>query len=228
DRTNGIICVPGSPNHPAEIAAVAMGVMEKINNNRAAESFIGKSLPTIIPGANNSDRWTNEYDNRESALRSGISPTIVKNNAVIMQNVATFYHPDNVAVESNSYRSQRNISIIQNVVFNNRLNFEGEKWQGIIIVADIAKVTNSIDRQKARDRGTVIDDLLALTEEYEGHAWIYSASFTVAQLQSDPTLVALRAGGTGFNVFLPLVLSGEGGIFDIVTQVDTSLAVFLN
>jgi hypothetical protein len=204
--------------------------MARINQNRAGESYIGKTIPGIIPAPTDAsgDRWTDDYDNRNSALLSGVSPTRVQNNAVKLQNVATFYHPAGVSTASNAYRSMRNISIIQNVLFNNRLNFEAEKWQGISIVADIAKVTNSIDREKARDRNAVIGDLLALTEEYEGHAWIYSASFTVNQLQSDDTLVEIRVGGDGFNIKLPLVLSGEGGIFDTVAQVDASLAVFLS
>jgi phage tail sheath gpL-like len=229
DRTNGLLSVPGSPNHPAEIAACAIGVMARINQNRAGESYIGKTIPGIIPAPTDAsgDRWTDDDDNRNSALLAGVSPTRVQNNAVKLQNVATFYHPAGVSTASNAYRSMRNISIIQNVLFNNRLNFEAEKWQGISIVADIAKVTNSIDREKARDRNAVIGDLLALTEEYEGHAWIYSASFTVNQLQSDPTLVEIRVGGDGFTMKLPLVLSGEGGIFDTVAQVDASLAVFL-
>jgi phage tail sheath gpL-like len=230
DRTNGLLSVPGSPNHPAEIAACAIGVMARINQNRAGESYIGKTIPGIIPAPTDAsgDRWTDDYDNRNSALLSGVSPTRVQNNAVKLQNVATFYHPAGVSTASNAYRSMRNISIIQNVLFNNRLNFEAEKWQGISIVADIAKVTNSIDREKARDRDAVIGDLLALAEEYEGHAWIYSASFTIDQLQSDATLVEIRVGGDGFNIKLPLVLSGEGGIFDTVAQIDASLAVFLS
>jgi phage tail sheath gpL-like len=230
DRTNGIIAVPASPDHPSEIGAVAIGVMAKTNNNVAAESFIGKTLPNVIPGPTDGsgDRWTDSYDARNSALTSGISPTHIKNGAVTMQNVATFYHPDGVSVASNCYRSQRNISIIQNFLFNIRQNFEGDKWQGIIIVADVAKVTTAIVRQKTRDRKAVLGDLLALTESFEGHAWIYSASFTISQLQSDASLVTIRVGGDGFNIFLPLVLSGEGGIFDTVAQVDASLAVFLN
>jgi phage tail sheath gpL-like len=230
DRTNGIIAAPGSPDHPSEIGATAIGVMARINNNVAAESYIGKVLPGVIAGETDGsgDRWTDEYDNRNSALTSGISPTVVRNNAVVMQNVATFYHPDGVSVESNCYRSQRNISIIQQFLFNIRQNFEGEKWQGIIIVLDTAKVTNAIDRQKTRDRDAVLGDLLALTESFEGHAWIFSASFTIEQLRSDPTLVTIRPGGDGFNIFLPLVLSGEGGIFDTVAQIDASLAVFLS
>ena len=224
DRTNGQISVPGSPNHPGEIAALALGLMAKTNQNRVAEHMVGKVLPGIIPGAL-ADRWTNDYNNRESALRSGVSPTIVEDGAVKMQNVATFYHPDNVPVANNGYRSQISISKLQNILYNQWLNFEQEKWKGNALVASVAKVSNSNDRQKAKDRQAVIGDLVALAIQYESKAWVYTASFTIEKLQSEPNRVQIRAGTTGFDILLPVILSGEAGIFDTVIEFDTSIAV---
>jgi len=225
DRTNGIIAAPGSPNHPAEVAAVTIGIMARVNNDRAEESYIGQVLPGIIPGAL-ADRWTRFYDSRDTALKAGISPTKAVGNALILQNVATFYHPTSVPITSNVYRSMRNISIVQNVLNAERVNFSGTKWQGISIVADVTKVSNSISREKARDIDAVIDDLLRLTIAFEGRAWIFTAAFTIERLQAGG-LVTIRAGGTGFDSTLPLLVSGEGGIFDTVTQFDASLAVLL-
>jgi phage tail sheath gpL-like len=223
DRANGVVAAPGSPNHPSEIAAVAIGIMAKTNNDRGAESYIGKVLPGIIPGEK-ADRWSDDYDSRDTAVKTGISPTIVENGAVVLQNVMTFYHPDGVPVTSNGYRSQRNISIIQNILYNIKLNFSQEKWKSIIIVEDITKVSNNIDRQKARDIDAVLDDLVALAVGFEGHAWLYTAAFTISRLQAGG-LVEIRPGGTGFNSILPVILSGEGGIIDTLVEFDTSLAV---
>jgi phage tail sheath gpL-like len=225
DRANGVIAVPGSPNHPSEIAALAIGIMARLNNDRAAESYNGKLLPNIIPGAR-ADRWTSDYDDRDTAVKAGVSPTAIDNNAVLMQNVLTFYHPDSIADSSNGYRSQRNISIIQNLLYNLKNNFGQEKWQGISIVDDIAKVSNITDRQKARDTNSVLDDLLALANSFEGHAWIFSAAFTISKLQ-EGGYISIRAGGTGFDIILPIVLSGEGSIINTTIQFDTSLAVLL-
>ena len=225
DRANGIVAVPGSPNHPSEIAAVAIGVMAKISNNRAAQSYIGQLLPGIIPGTS-SERWTSAYDSRDTAVKAGISPTIIKSGAVYLQNVVSFYHPDDVPVSSNLYRSMRNIAIVQNILNSITVNFEQEKWQGISIVADVAKVTNSVDAQKARDIEAVIDDLVALSTSYESHAWIYTAAFTIGRLQAGG-LVSIRSGATGFDATLPILVSGEGAILDTEVQADTSLAVLL-
>ena len=225
DRANGVIAVPGSPNHPSEIAAIAIGVMARVNNTRAAQSYIGELLPGVIPGSA-ANRWTSSYDSRDTAVKAGISPTIIKSGAVYLQNVVSFYHPDNVPVSSNLYRSMRNISIVQNILNSITVNFSQAKWLGISIVADVTKVTNSVDAQKARDIEAVIDDLVALATSYESHAWIYTAAFTVGKLQEGGQ-VSIRAGATGFDATLPILVSGEGAILDTEVQADTSLAVLL-
>lgn len=226
DRASGILSVPGSASHPAEIAAQAIGHMARINQDRAAQHYLGIQLIGIHPGAK-ADRWTSDYDNRDTAVKSGISPTRVQSGAVFLQNVVTFYRPDNVPVSSNGYRSMRNISIIQNMLQNIRVNFEQEKWQGISIVADTTRVTNTTDRQKARDIDAVKDDLIALARSFESHAWIYTADFTISKLK-EAGAVTVRAGGLGFDNVLSVIFSGEGGILDTVVEFDTSLAVLLN
>lgn len=226
DRANGIIAVPGSANHPSEIAAQTIGYMARINNDRVAQSYIGASLIDIDPG-DTADRWTNDYDNRDLAVKGGISPTIIKSGVVTLQNIVTFYHPDNVPVSSNGYRSMRNISILQNILNAVRVNFEQEKWQGISIVEDVIKVTNTTDRLKARDTDAVIDDLVALAKAFEAKAWIYTADFTIQKLKESGA-VTIRTGNTGFNNLLSVILSGEGAILDTVTEFDTSIAVLLN
>lgn len=226
DRTNGVIAVPGSASHPSEIAAQAIGHMARINQDRAAQHYIGIGLIGIWPGARGV-RWTSQYDNRDTAVKGGVSPTRIDNGVVTLQNVVTFYRPDNVPVSSNGYRSMRNIAIIQNMLFNIRLNFEQEKWQGVSIVSDTQRVTNVTDRQKARDVGSVIDDLVALAISFESHAWIYEAAFTIDRLKL-PGAVTIRAGGLGFDNILSVIFSGEGGILDTTSEFDTSLAVLLN
>jgi phage tail sheath gpL-like len=226
DRTNGVIAVPGSPNHPSEIAANAIGIMARINNDRAAESYVGKILSGILPGAL-ADRWTSNYDSRDSAVKAGVSPTVIDGNAVLMQNALTFYHPDSVPVNSNGYRSQRNISITQNILQNIKTTFSQEKWQGISIVEDLAKVSNVVDRQKARDIGSVLDELQAITISFEGHSWLFTAAFTLERLATGD-YVQIRSNSTGFDIVLPVIYSVEGGIIDTVVQFDTSIAVLLS
>lgn len=118
----------------------------------------------------------------------------------------------------------RNISILQNLIQNVRINFEQEKWQGISIVEDVTKVTNTTDRQKARDIDAVKDDLTALAKAFEGRSWLYNSSFTIDKLKEEGS-VQIRPGVTGFNNILSVILSGEGGILDTVIEFDTSIAI---
>lgn len=228
DRTSGIVAVPGSPNHPTEIACCAMGDMAKTNANNAAESYTGHVLPGILPGAV-ADRWTSDYDSRDTAVKAGISPTIIEAGSVQLQNVRTFYHPVGVPVDSNGYASQRNVSITQNILNTVKVNFSQEKWKGISIVADVSAVGDITARQKARDISSVLDDLQALAFSFEDFSWVYTAAFTIEKFQSGiGSYISIRAGGTGFNIIMPVIYSGEGGIIDTLVQFDTSLAVLFS
>lgn len=225
DRTNGVLAVPGSQNHPVEIACQALGIAARLNANRAEEHYLGKVLSGVFPGAI-ADRWTSTYDNRDIAIKGGVSPSRVRSNDVYLQALITFYRPASVPSASNGYRSMRDISIIQNMLYNLRVNFEQEKWQGVSIVEDVAEVGSLVDRQKARDIDSVLDDLLNLAESFQNFAWIYSAGFTIDRLKAGG-LIEIRAGGKGFNMVLPVLFSGEAWIFDGVIEFDTSLAVVL-
>lgn len=226
DRANGIIAVPDSPNHPSEIAALAIGNMARINNNRAAESYGGIVLAGIFPG-DKADRWTSEYSDRDLAAKAGISPTKIESGTVVMQNVRTFYHPDSVPVSSNGYASMRNISILQNIENAVKATFAQEKWQGITIVEDVTNVSNVVDRTKVRDIDAVIDELTVLATAFAGKGLIYTANFTIEQL-GIAGAVTVRSGGNGFNSTFKIILSGEGGIIDTLIEFDTSIAVVTN
>lgn len=221
DRSGGPVSVPGSASHPAEIAARAIGSMAAINNDRAAQSYIGIAMGDIDPGEL-ADRWTSDYDNRDLAVRSGVSPTRVIGGVVLLQNVVTTYRPDSVSVTSNGFRSQRNISIIQNMLWSLKNNFERAEWQGISIVQSVEAVTSATDRQKVRDINSVRNDLVALAKLFESKAWLYTAEFTIDGLRK-PGAIVIRGGATGFDGTIPVLLSGEGGILDMVVEFDVSI-----
>lgn len=225
DRTNGVIAVPGSPNHPSEIAALAIGNMARINNSNAAESYVDILLQGVIPGVP-ADRWNAGYDERDTAVKNGISPTKVVNGSVYMQNVMTFYRPENVPPSSNGYRSQRNISVMQNVSNSIKVNFDQDKWKRNSIVLDVTKVTNAFARQKVKDIVAVQNDIISLAKQWESLSWIFSAEFTISEIKKG-NYVEIRKGGTGFNISIPIILSGESWILDNVVLADTALTVFI-
>ncbi|MGD9157297.1 MAG: hypothetical protein PVG39_02730 [Desulfobacteraceae bacterium] len=221
DRTNGEIPAPGSPNHPQEIAAQVLGAMAVLHSTYPQVGMIDQILAGIWPGAK-ADRWTNDQDNLEQAVRGGLATTKAKNNVLYMQNIDTFYRPASVAPESNYWRQMKNISIAQNVLHNWRLNFERTKWKGIFIVEDVTEVTDATAKLKARDVSTVFDDVYALIETFVGKGWLYQGDWSKAN-----STVTLRAGLTGFDIYCPMIPSGEGGIYNTTIGMDTSIAILL-
>jgi phage tail sheath gpL-like len=224
DRANGIIAVPDSESHPAEIASLAIGHMARLNQERASQHYVGILLEGVWPGDKGSDRWTSDFDNRDTAVKNGISPTKVNAGNVLLQNVVTMYRPASVAPTSNGYREMANISKLQNMLYTQRQLFEQEKWQGVSIVADVSQVTSVTDRAKARDIDSVKDDMVALYKAWAAKAWIADAGFSIDALKNADS-VTVREAGDGFNITTEVILSGVGNIFDAVIKFDISFAV---
>lgn len=222
DRTNGVIPVPGSPNSPDEIAALALGIGQFVNATRAEETLYGQTLTGVIAGAK-ADQWTSSYDVRNTAVLGGISTTVEEGGAVIVHNVMTFYRPDSVSPNSNGYRSFTSISKIQNMLNSIKVNYSSDKWLGCSIVADVNKVANTTSRLKARDVQSVKDDAISLAKAWRDHAWIYEAEiFAIPNIS-----VTVRAGTNGFDLIIPVILSGENWIIDGNIQFDTAITVLL-
>jgi phage tail sheath gpL-like len=227
DRTNGIVVIPGSPTNPAEAAATAIGVLESISATEAGTGYVGETLPGVEPGVDDDLRFTDDYDTREAMVRTGLSPTTTRGGAVQLQNVMTFHNPANISFESDGYKTGRNIAIFQNFLTSLTDVFSGEAWQGISIVEDVSRVSNPTSRAKVRDLKAVRLQLISIVEFWGRESWVYDAAFTVSRLQSDPTLIQIRPGGTGFSTQLPVVLSGESSIIDNLVEFDVSFGADL-
>jgi phage tail sheath gpL-like len=214
NRSCCVIAVPGSSNHPTDIAAQSAGDMARTAIKRAEESYIDHNLVGIMPGAK-ADRWTSDYTMRDAAVRAGISPTRVVNGTVKLQNVVTFYRPEAVAPASNGWRSVRSIQIAHNMQKSFYDVFNGEKWKGISIVENVASVGSITSREKVRDKMSLVGDLFALIDLWQDSAWVFSARAIKERMGAAiDDYVQLRSGGTGFDTNIPAVLSGEGGIIN--------------
>lgn len=219
DRTNGKVCAPGSQNHPQEIAAQVLGAMAVLHSTYPQVGMIDQPLIDVWPG-DKADRWTDDYDNRDLAVKGGLSTTLTKNGSLFMQNIDTFFRPTTIPAESNYFRQMKNISIAQNVLYNWKQNFESVKWVGIYIVEDVTEVVDATAKLKARDIETVKDDVIALIDAFVGLGWIYQGDWS-----KENFTVQLRDGLTGFDIYCPLIPSGEGGIFNTTIGMDTSIAI---
>ncbi len=227
DRGGGVICAPGSNTHPTEIACRTVGYMEAINSMDPALGYKDIVLADVDPGqaANLAGtRWTNDYTQRDTAVKAGITPTLVVNGAVTLQNVLTFYNGSTaIAQTSNGYGNQRCISIIQNLLNSHNVAFRSPKWQRFKIVADTARVVDPVAKATARDINDVVAEEIALLKSWEQKGWIYQAKFSIDYLKNNlSTAVTVRAGGDGFLTEYPVILSGEGRVNDTTLDFDTS------
>jgi hypothetical protein len=204
-----------------EVAAQTLGYCEKINASVASQHALGYELKDVPPGSVGND-WTQNYTDRDAAVKAGVGTTMNKSGRVIVQNVITFYHPDSVQQESNSYRDYSNISKIQNILDNIKSNFESSRWLGISVVSDVKKVTSTLDKEKVRDMQTVRGDCVALAEAFEAFAWLFESAYTIENLS-----VTLRGGGRGFDVVFPCYLSTEGVIFNNIIKHDINVSVLV-
>ncbi len=226
DRTNVIATCPGSVNHPSEIAMQFMAANEKSAGIRPEETIEGTILSGVRIGSGN--QWNSHYSQRSLAVKSGISTTKRENGSVVIGDIITLYHPDNVPFNNNGYRDIVSNNKTQNILNSKKLWFGSSDWKGITLVDDASKVTNAISKEKIKDLTMITGSVIQLVHEWEGYAWIYSASFTVEKIIANPTqYISFREDGLGFNIIIPVIYSANGKIRSIKTQFDVSLSVFI-
>ena len=224
DRTNGMVSVPGSRSHPAEIAANHQGVLA-FWDATPYSSIANVALVGIDPGEK-ADRWTKNLAQRETAAQAGISVTQVKSGVVFVQTDENFYHPAAVPTNNNGYRAGRTVNITRNILTNNALGFGTENWQNTFIVSDVVKVGNSAARAKARDVGSVRDNLVALSNSYYDNGWLFDKQFPLDELKKDGS-ITINAGTNGFEYIYRFVVSGQLDIIDGLSEFDISAAIIL-
>ena len=222
DRTDGLLCLGGSRTHPCEIAAVASGVVESVTAQVAAKTYVNQILIGVEPGPG--AQWNQDYDNRDTAVKAGLSPALVVGGYAVLQNVVTFYTSNtSVPSVSNGYREFVNLAKIQNIIADTISTFKNSKWSGCTIVQDSAVVTDPDARQIVRSVDDVIDELIARVKYWASKAWLYNTAETIAALQV-PGAVTVRPAGDGFTNVIPTVFSGMANIIDTTIQFDISVA----
>ena len=219
DRTNHVVPLPGSITHPSVVAAEAAGHIALISNNNAAQNYLGKIM-SAHPG-DSADRWTNDYPNRDQAVKGGVSTTKVENGVATLDKLVTFYRPDNVNPNNNGYRDSRNVAVTAEIINTTKKYFDVDEWRQISIVADVQKV-RGVAKDKVKDIDAMTDALFALADAFEAKSYLFDAAYTKENLTVD-----LRESGNGFNNTFPVIYSGQGDIIDTQVEFDIALTVFI-
>jgi phage tail sheath gpL-like len=230
DKTNILITRPNSSVNPTMLAAGAAGANAAMAQYRPEESNGGKILSSVETGplatlAAATGDWSTEYENRDTAVKSGISTTVNQNGVVKIDNLVTLYHPTTISAYSNCYRLVNNLWKVANMVKAWRDLLTSDAFDGITIVADVRKVTNQVSKQKVMDRDCLFSYVCSMVNEFEKRAWIYSAADTLDVMKSDlDAYIVLRAGGLGWDVIQPTILSGSSEILTVQIKVDANSA----
>jgi hypothetical protein len=225
DRTNGVICRPGSLSHPQEIAAEAMAYCASVNSTVPAKPYVAAVLSGVdigyISSRTSGNDWTRDYTNRDLAVKAGISPTTIEGGSVLLQNVVSHFRPSNIPAASNGYREFAHISIIQNILYNYKLLFGSIQWQAFNVVSNITNVTDMAARGNMKDANSVRSALFQLITQFANMGWIYSPEPSYEYL---PQAVSVRASGNGFDTTMQYILAGIGNIINSTVYLDASVA----
>jgi phage tail sheath gpL-like len=227
DRCNGVVCRPGSLTPPAEIAAEVLARCAMINQTYPGKPYVGQVASGVDIGAEarataGAD-WTTDYANQDLAVKSGVGFLLVKGGAATLSNIVSHFRPASIPVESNAYREFANVSKIQNILWNTMRTFQSVKWQGFIVVQDVANVGWAQQRNECRDVPMVKATLLGLVDGFYDLGLLFEKQFSVDYLKTDAA-VQLRPGGDGFSILMKYKLSGVGNIIDTTVAVDTRVA----
>ena len=224
DRTNGIVSAPGCTYHKADQAALIVGISARINQSSPA-GFCDGIKVSKFPVPEPSERYwelgdDGGYSFRDAAARNGVSPMIVSEGVWTIQNLNSFYHPDDVDETENGWLDMSDISISQNVIYYFKELFSSEAWRGVYFVQSVADVGsvdqngNAIDRSKVKDRDTILATLIQAAKDMAGFSWFYNSDYTIDQLQNNPSFVTIRANGYGFTYTFPAWYRLKGYIKD--------------
>lgn len=230
DKTNWAIPRPNSPTNPFYIAGVVAGALSAISQKRPEQPSGGVVLVGVEPGplaalAAATGDWCKEQTYRDEAVKAGVGTTKVVNGVVQLDNLVSFYHPTTIDAYSNCYRLHNNTWKVANQAYNVRNLLESDYFKGITIVDDVAKVTSQDSREKVMDRDLIFGFIAQLVYQFEKNAWIWSAASTLDLMKDDlDSYIVLRAGGLGYDVILPVYLSGSGEIFTVSIRVDANSA----
>lgn len=225
DRTSGVIAVPGSYTHPCEIAAAAGGVVESRNIDVPNKSYNRQVLYGVWAGPA-ATRWTDNYADRDIAVKAGISPTLIIDNNVTLTNVMSFYRPADIPESSRFFATFENISLCQNLLYSSKIWWSVDEWQNYAIVNDASNVTDRYGATYVKDLQSVIANWAALVRDWESKGWIFDSSYTIDEIKKAGA-VAIRSGSlSGFDSQLKIVAPQIGSVFNYTIFADTSIAVF--
>ena len=173
DYGNFLIQSTGSRELPFVIAA--RGLVSDIMTNANSNPPLGYKgqLTGLAPGA---DSAQENYATRNNAITKGASTNLKVGSVAELNDIVTFYHPDNEIIPSRRYVVD--LVKLMNVVFNVRMIMESDDKKGAPLVSDNTVTTNP----RAIQPKTIKTELMNLADALARAAIIQESVFTKEKL----------------------------------------------
>jgi phage tail sheath gpL-like len=157
--------------------------------------YTGLVLSGLTPG---SDVLQPEWEERDASLKKGVS-NIVENNGVLeIEDMVTFYHPDDEQPDP-GYQWVVDIVKIQNIANSVRLKFSSKAWQAMTILSDDDISTKPSVRRPKDVKGAYF----GLSDSWVAEAWTTDTDFTKENME----VVQNPSARNRFNAIVPIKIS---------------------
>ena len=217
DCANIRIEAPDYPELGYEIACYLSGAVEASSMDESARAYTPLKLPELFGPLDSTEDWTNykeggkAYDNRDLAVKAGLSLIQYKDGVANVGDVTGFWKPEDNQNAPFKYQVNRwkawSIQNLYNIYVN------GDENKGRAIVNSVAATDQS---SGAIDEDILKAGLAQVTSNLGKNAWIYDADFTIRNTQVNPSSV----NPDRFDFILPVILSGNNRINIGEIQID--------
>lgn len=222
DVANIRLEAPSYPELGYEIAAYVAAVISANSMTRSSSGYTRLSLTALYGPLTPTDDWTTyksggkSYDNRDLAVKGGLTPIIYKDGVAKPGDVTGFWRPDDNQNAPFKYQVNRwkiwNFQNIQNV------NLNGDTLADRPIVNSASAVRQS---EKPIDADIIKATVDLVTGKAAEYGWIYDGAFTVRN-----TLVEISGDNPDrFDITIPIIVSGNNRIAIAGIEIDRNIDV---
>ena len=217
DCANVRLEAPDYPELGFEIAVYMSAIMEVASMSNSSRAYTHLSLPELYGPLDTANDWTSfksggkAYDNRDLAVKAGLTPLLIKDNVVQIGDVTGFWRPEDNQNAPFKYQVNRwKAWSIQNL-YNIYVNGTDNKGRAIVLSAAATdQSANAIDADILKAGLAQVSSLLGR------NAWIYDSEFTIRNTQVIPSPL----NPDRFDFILPVILSGNNRINLGEVQID--------
>lgn len=222
DCANVRLEAPDYPELGYEISTYMSAVMEASSMSQSSRAYTHLSLPELYGPLDVTEDWTTyklggkSYDNRDLAVKAGLTPIIYKDNNAKPGDVTGFWKPqDNQNAPFKFQVNRWKAWSIQNL-YNIYVNGDDQKGRAIVINAAATE-----QRENAIDADILAAGLALVSSQLGQNAWIFDSEFTIRNTQVIPSSL----NPDRFDFILPVVLSGNNRINLGEVQIDRDPSV---